>query len=120
MTRLWFLITESVGGKMDFSVCHLSAEVGRENGYYELDSDEILKHDRGPLFIIGENTTVYNLLDAGNWLWGNANNRLGNSSSMSLYLATMYNTNDSDADKRAIIYGWYYQAGHSTSVTSKK
>ncbi|TWF32859.1 RHS repeat-associated protein [Chitinophaga polysaccharea] len=56
MVRLWYLMTESVAGKVDFSAYHLSVEVAREKGYYELDPDEILKQDRGPLFILGSST----------------------------------------------------------------
>ncbi|MEC5147382.1 hypothetical protein [Chitinophaga sp. 212800010-3] len=113
-------MTESVAGKVDFSVYHLSTEVLRERGDYGLDPDEILKQDRGALFILRSSTTAYNLMDAGNWLWGNANNRLGNSASKALQLATTFNSDDSDADKRAIIYGWYYQAGFRTSVITNK
>lgn len=37
---------------------------------------EDIMADHGPVFLIGNDNTAYNTMDAGNWWWGNANNRL--------------------------------------------
>lgn len=118
VSRLWFILMESVGGKMDFAPYHLSREIAKEGNNWS--AEDVLNNDLGPLFLLGSDKTAYNTMDAGNWLWGNANNRLGNTHSRALQLATRYNSSDSDADKRAITYGWYYHAGFNTSATATK
>lgn len=119
--RMLYLTWESNGGKLDFSAYHLSVEIAKQAGKnYPLDGDDIPNLDKGPFFIPGSSSIAYNHMDAGNWLWGNANNRLGNSVFKAKQLATMFNTKDSDADIRAIIAGWLYQAGFRTSAVSNK
>ena len=99
---------ESVGGELDFSMYHLSLIVGLNSDapadFWDVKS-EILK-DKGPLFIFPNSTTAYNLLDAGNWLWGNAMHRMGYTLKDALEAAKRYDPNDPSADQKAITSGW--------------
>ena len=62
-----------------------------------------------PLFIFTEQSnTAYNWLDAGNWMWGNAVNRIGGTREDAQSWSRSYNKNDSDADWRAILSGWLH------------
>ena len=98
----------SVGGELDFSMYHLSVIVGLNSDapddFWDVKS-EILK-DKGPLFIFPNSNTVYNLLDAGNWLWGNAMHRMGYNLKDALEAAKRYDPNDPSADQKAITSGW--------------
>ncbi|MCS3556777.1 MULTISPECIES: hypothetical protein, partial [unclassified Sphingobacterium] len=71
---------------------------------------ELLK-DKGPIYIFNNYGTAYNMFDAGNWLWGYSQQTLGTSSGQAIKWGTMYNYQDSKADKRAITEGWSYGAG---------
>jgi hypothetical protein len=97
---------ESVGGELDFAVYHLVQVIAKVMlpTYWNFEK-EILK-DKGPLFIMPNYDKVYNLLDAGNWLWGNAMNRMGYALKYSLEAARKYDNYDTNADQRAITDGW--------------
>ena len=110
VSRRIFTATESTGGKMDFTAYHLSIETSHgANGVWDFDT-ELLK-DKGPIFIMGDQKKAYNLFDAGNWLWGNAVNRLGGSSMDAKDWSLWNDPNDSPADQRAIQNGWFYKDG---------
>jgi hypothetical protein len=107
-TSRLYIAAESVAGKLDFSVYHLNRTILVQGGkgmvnYWE--QEEILK-DRGPIFLMPDSQTSYNLLDAGNWLWGYAMHRMGYDISDSLKYAKKYDKNDPSADQRAISSGW--------------
>ena len=107
-TSRLYIAKESVGGKLDFSVYHLNGVIGAQGGKGMIDyweSNEIL-NDKGPIFLILNYRTSYNLLDAGNWLWGYAMHRMGYNLSDSLEYAKKYDKNDPSADQRAITNGW--------------
>jgi hypothetical protein len=111
--RRWFAATESVGGKMDFSVYQLPLYVAEKTGnpwrWSAYDVGIKGEEKRSPFFILGqEKTNAYNWLDSGNWLWGNAVNRLGGTSSDADKWARSYNRKDSFADLKAISNGWFY------------
>ena len=93
------------GRELDFAPFHLSRYLQPENlkGFW---SAKELFEDRGPFFILPNSKTVYNTFDAGNWLWGNAMNRMGYSLKDTLRYAKMYNSDDTNADTRAITNGW--------------
>ncbi|GGH19455.1 hypothetical protein GCM10011418_23900 [Sphingobacterium alkalisoli] len=108
--RPLFTLANSHGGPLDFSVYHLPRyfdDTLVEN--YNFDT-ELLK-DKGPIYIFNNYGTAYNMFDAGNWLWGYAQQTLGTSSGQSIKWGTLYNYQDSKADKRAITEGWSYGAG---------
>ena len=110
VSRRIFTSTESTGGKMDFTAYHLSVETSHgANDVWDFDT-ELLK-DKGPIFIMGDQKKAYNMFDAGNFLWGNAVNRLGGSSVDAKSWSLWNDPNDSQADQRAIQNGWFYQAG---------
>jgi hypothetical protein len=118
INRSVFTMLESVGGKMDFSVYHLPRYVALEsnNEIFWQPSDLGIGVEggekRSPFFVLGnDRVTAYNWLDAGNWLWGNAVNRLGGSYKDADRWAKSYNKGDSFADLDAISNGWFYYAG---------
>jgi len=112
MNRAYMALTESNAGEMDFSVYHLSTELDKAGEGRRWDVNLEIMEDKGPIFIISNQRTVYNLLDAGNWLWGNAINRTGGSYVLAKKWSTIFNSKDSDADQRAIQMGWWFQEGY--------
>lgn len=117
--RLIYSWLHSNGGSLDFSVYHIQIFVAKKLGTPNrwshtdfLNWDGSINEKRSPFFLFGtEQTTAYNWFDAGNWLWGNAQGRMGAGLGNPAYLALLFNTGDSPADLRAINSGWMYQAG---------
>ena len=111
--RRWFAATESGSGKMDFSSYHLSTELRIAGEAYRWDGKSIL-YDNGPspFFTVQGHHTAYNLMDMGNWLWGNAVNRIGGSSNDARSWSLWNDANDTPADQRAIQTGWFFQEGY--------
>ena len=107
LSRYLYASIESIGGKMDAAMYNLSdflAQQGEGNTWNPIK--EILK-DKGPLYIFqGDGYQVYNHMDAGNFLWGNYMRELGFSLIDTINAAKTYNKNDSDADLRAIRFGY--------------
>ena len=95
----------SVGGELDFSVFHLSVVIAKSSLADYWDTKDIL-NDKGPLFLMPNSSIAYNLLDAGNFLWGNAMHRMGYSLEDSLKYAMKYDKKDPKADQIAITNGW--------------
>lgn len=106
LSRNYFALTESVGGKMDFSVYHLSTVLAKNGTSHIWSFENEIAKDKGPLFIFPKFKSAFNLMDAGNLLWGKAMNTLGFSNSEAVDAATKYNKNDSKADIRAINTGF--------------
>ena len=103
--RFIFAKNESALGKMDFGLKYLS------DGTYDGNGGRygIQKTEPKGFFIIGGNR-AYNVLDAGNFLWGNAMNRLGFDYSTALF-GSQYNEDFQDAkgDQQAIKTGYHYK-----------
>jgi hypothetical protein len=106
-SRNYFALTESVGGKIDFSMYHLSVVLAENNTSHIWDVNSILK-DKGPLFLLPNSKTSYNLMDTGNFLWGNAMKRLGFTNQETTDAAKGYNKNDSNPDLKAINAGYKF------------
>lgn len=111
VNRRYFTATQSYSGNMDFTVFHLSIDMAKAGLGYTWNFDNELMKDKGPIFIIDNQHTVYNYFDAGNWLWGNAVNRLGGTQTDALNWARKFNFKDSQADLNAIQNGWFYEEG---------
>ncbi|WP_166923995.1 hypothetical protein [Flavobacterium poyangense] len=104
LSRRYFALTESVGGKIDFSIYHLPIVIA-ENGFDHIWSFDSVSKDRGPIFLFQNSNTAYNHMDAGNFLWGNAMKKLGFTNEEAVDAAKGYNKDDTDADIKAINAG---------------
>ncbi|WP_245549997.1 RHS repeat domain-containing protein [Haliscomenobacter hydrossis] len=115
-SRWLFTLRQSVGGYIDFSVYQFPVFVAEKTGSASTWQPNDLGltgggEKRSPFFIFGnDKATAYNWLDGGNWLWGNAVNRLGGSKENANNWARSFNKGDSAADLKAISNGWSYQA----------
>ncbi|GHE72294.1 RHS repeat-associated core domain-containing protein [Roseivirga thermotolerans] len=108
------------GGKMDFSAYHLPIDLAKggaatlgANGEVQTlwNDSELFKNDQGPMVIFNNTSRAYNYLDGGNWLWGNAVQRLGGTQKNAINWSKTYNPGDSGADQYAIQEGYFYAAG---------
>lgn len=105
VSRRWYAFTESVGGKIDFSVYHLPL-IYKENNTEHIWTPGTIFSEGGPLFIPPSSNTAYNHLDQGNYLWGSAMRILGFSKQQTVDAAKGYNKNDSNADIKAVKSGY--------------
>ncbi len=102
----WFFAkNESVGGKMDYSQYYFRRAF---NLGFAQDGE-------GGFVLFGNETNAYNILDAGNYLWGQSMKNLGHSYSTAEWASQRNeNGNDPPADQRAIRNGYLY------TMTSKR
>lgn len=106
--RLDYAMQESNGGFMDFNWNYLLPLAGLTSNASE--GGDVKQFDqKGGFVIFGGNNVAYNLNDGGQFLWGNAMCRLGFSYSSSK-IGSQANEffGDSDADQRAINWGFNY------------
>ena len=110
--RTYFAATEnggpnSTGNKLDFSMRYLKGSPGGGK------NDNI-----GGFFLFGDKNFAYNSMDAGNWLYGQAMNRMGFGLALTREGA-QYNEgwNDSNADQQAIRRGFQYKVNLKTIST---
>ena len=92
---------------MDFAASYLLDYVNNRGlSFYYTDFAQHMGGEKRTPFLMMEEEmgTAYNFMDAGNWLWGNAMNRLGFSHNSAAYWSKC---NDPDADQRAIFRGWH-------------
>lgn len=106
-TRRYYALTESIGGKIDFSTYHLNVVIA-ENGYDHIWGFNSISKDKGPIFLFQGLDTSYNHMDAGNFLWGNAMKKLGFTNQETVDAAKGYNKDDSNADIKAINAGYKF------------
>ena len=103
-----FAGVESFGGRMDFNLNYTLPS----QGYYS--NGDVKEYDNVGGFMLFDNDNAYNLNDAGQFLWGQAMNRLGFEYSSakigSETFARGYEFEwDSQADQRAIRQGFFYK-----------
>ena len=102
--RRWFALNESYHGKMDHTYSSLLWKF--DIGSMFLESE--LLEDKGPLIIL-PGAMVYNLFDAGNWLWGDGMNRLGFDYFDTRDASLFNDPEDTKADQNAIMRGYFYE-----------
>ncbi|MCL9805438.1 DUF6443 domain-containing protein [Flavobacterium amniphilum] len=107
LSRRFYALTESVGGKIDFTVYHLNVVIA-ENGFAHIWDFNSVSKDKGPIFLFPGSNKAYNHMDAGNFLWGNAMRKLGFTNQQAIDAAKGYNKNDSNADIKAINAGFKF------------
>jgi hypothetical protein len=105
MDKWFYAKNESVGGKMDYSQYYL-------RGAYNLG---FAQDGEGGFVLFGNETNAYNIMDAGNYMWGQSMKNLGHSYSTAEWASQRNeNGNDPPADQRAIRNGYNY------NITSKR
>ena len=105
-SRFQYANKESSGGKMDFGVKYFNGEPG--GGANDMQSG---------FFIIGSVNKAYNAMDGGNWLWGQAMNRLGfGYATAKFFSEANEGFKDSAGDQKAIRTGFHYSTAIKTVV----
>ena len=98
---------ESSGGNMDFAV-----------KYFDTKPQQKTNDIEGGFVIFGSQNIAYNLQDGGNWLWGQAMERLGFNYGTAEFGAEANEWfQDSDADQRAIKSGFFYNTSNTNTET---
>lgn len=120
ISRTFYAATEAVG-QMDFGKLYFD----KKSDIYNPSYNKVGDNEPQGLFIFGSNSTVYNALDAGNFLWGNAMKRLGFGITTAIWGSNYnnwmsYDTLDSKADQNAIKAGFVYSPRTSSSVNVPK
>ena len=108
-SRWQYANKESSRGKMDFGVQYFNGVPGGGNS--DLDKG---------FFIFGSHNKAYNAMDGGNWMWGQAMNRLGFSYSTAQFASEANEGfKDSAGDQKAIRTGFHYTTTISNVVPFK-
>ncbi|NQU32890.1 MAG: hypothetical protein HQ521_06615 [Bacteroidetes bacterium] len=104
ISRFFYAKNESSGGRMDFGL----RDLGGSSGGGSSDTET------GGFFLFSDNSTAYNAMDAGNYLWGQSMKRLCFDYS-SAQFGSQFNEwfSDPPADQRAIKSGFFHQVATS-------